>query len=525
MPRHLTLTACIVLGLAALLRGDKIQLNDGTTIEGTVVKLGDGYWVKTPDGQTRTIPADQVKSVTKAAGTTEPAKTPGTAGGSADYAATRRKADAVTDPLAAVALWQKYLDSKPPEKDATLAKAELAKWQKMADEGAEKILGKWVSGDARKEIVARSMKLLDEAHEAMRTRQTILAIKKLEDSNKIYPNFETTFMLGWIHLKSLKAPDAIRCFEQALRLEPENVGAMNNLGVALVDKGETARGIDMIYKAAQLRDSKELTQNLVNAIASIPPAHRGNATYKPAVEAAQLLASRYGINGPSQSFWLLPPSEKRESSPDKAPPGALLGSGTGFVITEDGLILTNRHVVERGSTFLVVFPGGVRRSAEIVKIDTQQDLALLRVKSDDKLAVALISAQPKPNEGAQCFVLGYPLLDRMGSSIKITQGIVSGGAPRDAGADVVTDAKVNPGNSGGPMVDSKGMVIGIVTLKTYSSESEDSYGMAISAGLIRKFLEANNVKLPEGKPSADAMNAEQVAAKLKPATVCILSVR
>ena len=70
--------------------------------------------------------------------------------------------------------------------------------------------------------------------------------------------------------------------------------------------------------------------------------------------------------------------------------------------------------------------------------------------------------------------MGFPLIDRMGASIKVTQGIVSGTGRSDAGADVVIDAKVNPGNSGGPLLDKFGRVIGIITMKTPPGSSYPS---------------------------------------------------
>jgi S1-C subfamily serine protease len=299
-----------------------------------------------------------------------------------------------------------------------------------------------------------------------------------------------------------------------------------------VHNDEYIKGIECIYKAVKARDSKELAQNLVNAIAYAPERMRGHQSIKGAEDAARLLAGRYGIGGPTAGFAILPPTRGGpKASSDgtggsRGPTEAALSSGTGFIIADDGLILTNRHVVgNEKAELMVLLPGGEQKAAEIVKIDAEQDLALIRVKVDKKLPVAYLSAIDLPGEGAQCFVLGYPLMDRMGSNIKITQGIVSGLQVHLKEADIVTDAKVNPGNSGGPMINGQGHVMGIVTLKTFASVIEDSYGMAISTGRIRKFLKANDVKLPAAPVVAGAapMTAEQVAAKLKPATVCILS--
>src|SRR5205807_2518203 len=125
--------------------------------------------------------------------------------------------------------------------------------------------------------------------------------------------------------------------------------------------------------------------------------------------------------------------------------------------------------------------------------------------------------------GASCFVLGFPLIDRMGASIKVTQGIVSGTGREGAAADIVVDAKVNPGNSGGPLLDKYGCVIGIITLKTRSGTFEDSYGLAISTPHITEFLQKNHVTMPTAAAPTTVLSAEEVVAKVKPATACILA--
>jgi S1-C subfamily serine protease len=202
-----------------------------------------------------------------------------------------------------------------------------------------------------------------------------------------------------------------------------------------------------------------------------------------------------------------------------------MSSGTGFFIADDGLILTNRHVVQGAKSMLVVMADKKQRSAEVVVIDDDQDLALIRLKPGEKAEktpfVQLASAD-NPGDGAECVVMGFPLLDRLGAAIKITRGIVSSGkGSNTAGADVVTDAKVNPGNSGGPLLNMSGYVIGVVTMKSGNSRFEDSYGLAISAGKVRKFLAKNNVKVTPGTANV-TLSVEDVATAVKPATVCII---
>ncbi|HYE21136.1 MAG TPA: trypsin-like peptidase domain-containing protein, partial [Tepidisphaeraceae bacterium] len=524
-----------------------IILSDGTTIDGTAIQQGDKYWIKGKDGSTRTVPAADVSSITRngvrVGGTGEPPKaapatvakpatgtpaaTPAAGGGGANFQVTKRKADAVTAPLAAVTLWQKFVDENPTSADLAAAQKELDAWQKMATDGAEKINGKRVAGDERKKLLEKATKLTREGWEMMHANQTLQAMRKMEESLRLYPNsFRTNFALGYLNIMGDKNDVALRYLDAALRLNPKSAETLNNIGVAHMRMRHHVDSIGYLQKAAELGDSAPLVQNLVNGLASIPDVARNTPKLRPAVETAQLLASKYGIGGPTGMVTIvgLAPGAEKQSAEEESNRYAV-SSGTGFIIQDDGLIVTNRHVVKGAKTIVVSINGERPKSAEIVVIDEEQDLALVKIKTvKTKLPVIRLAKADAPNDGAECTVLGFPLIDRLGAAIKITRGIVSSGSANNEGADVVIDAKVNPGNSGGPLVDKFGNVIGVVTMKSANSQFEDSYGMAISAGRVRKFLEKNNIKLaPADAPATPAgMSTEEIAAKVKPATVCII---
>src|SRR4051812_34072682 len=140
-----------------------------------------------------------------------------------------------------------------------------------------------------------------------------------------------------------KNPDAIRYFENALRLNPKSPETLNNMGVAYMRQRQFIDGINALYKAADYGDSKPLCQNLVNGIAIIPPIARNTPKMKPAMEAASLLASKYGIGGPNGTLTIVgisPKSEGGGGGDDDIRGG--ISSGTGFFINDAGLILTNR---------------------------------------------------------------------------------------------------------------------------------------------------------------------------------------
>src|SRR6476620_2543449 len=135
-PSAPALAAVLLLLAAVTARADRVTLYDGTVLDGTVIRQGDNYWVKTPDGKRKVIPVADVKSLQKgsvppalkaaAPSSPEPhdAAPAATAGARLDYASTERKASSVDAPLAAVTLWQAFIDSKPNKDELAAAQAE-----------------------------------------------------------------------------------------------------------------------------------------------------------------------------------------------------------------------------------------------------------------------------------------------------------------------------------------------------------------------------------------------------------------
>lgn len=527
-----------LLQVAHTSRADKVTLKDGSVIYGTVIPQGKDYWIKTEAGEKQIVPKESVKSIQKgvrSSGGGKPGnatKTPGATGRRKPVptlATATSRARVVTKPIAAVAIWQEFLDTKPKGDELKQARAEMAKWQKLADSDAERIKGKWVGGPELKAILAKAENLSNEGIELMQNDQTLAAIKKFQESVEIYPNsFRGQFSLGRLMMLQDKTADAQKYFDAALKLNPNCPEVLANLGLLQYRKKQYVKAIQLLHKAAQGRDSEPIVINLCSAIMAAPPRIRSGNAVKPALEAANLLSRKYNIQ-PGQ-FVIVPMHEDDLSVGEGDAIAGAMSSGTGFIIGTDGLVLTNRHVVDKGKTFMVMLNDDTKVSAEVVVMDEDQDLALIRLKNDEgedgvkkEFPTVRFCEADAPADGADCIVMGFPMIDRLGANIKITRGIISSGAARAAGPDVVIDARVNPGNSGGPILDKDGNVMAIVSMKSLSNAMEDSYGLGISAGNIRKFLEKNNVEMEVGDPSPTPLSAEQIAAKVKPATVCILA--
>lgn len=168
----------------------------------------------------------------------------------------------------------------------------------------------------------------------------------------------------------------------------------------------------------------------------------------------------------------------------------VLGSGSGFIVAHGGYVLTNRHVASGPGRLVVRWPGAESPlSAQVVKDDKEHDLALLRVEVPDGNGPhpLRLSAQ-SPGRGASVAAFGFPLGEMVGKGLKLTTGVVSATDEQTQNGMILLDCRVNPGNSGGPLCNPRGEVIGVVSARSLASAEVDSYGMAIPGSVIRKFL-------------------------------------
>ena len=171
------------------------------------------------------------------------------------------------------------------------------------------------------------------------------------------------------------------------------------------------------------------------------------------------------------------------------------GSGSGFIVSANGLILTNNHVVTGASTLSVTLNDGSELPATVVTTDATHDLALIQVKATGLTPVTLGDSSTV-QVGQLAIAIGSPLGTFTDS---VTSGIVSGlnrsitvgdstsNLTEDLSGLIQTDAAINPGNSGGPLLDANGTVVGIVTAA--SSGAEDM-GFAIPINQAKQMISA-----------------------------------
>jgi S1-C subfamily serine protease len=178
-------------------------------------------------------------------------------------------------------------------------------------------------------------------------------------------------------------------------------------------------------------------------------------------------------------------------------------SGTGFFVTETGVIATNAHVARDEESLLAVLPGGVQLEAKVVYIDGDLDIALLKV-AGNKFPYLTLADTAFVQQGESVFAIGNPG-DAM--LFSVTKGIVSAVGKFDSagpGTWIQTDTPINPGNSGGPLLNSRGEVIGINTQKLVK-KNVTNIGFALSAtdllNVLRSFYPAKNLSMQRAAPS------------------------
>ncbi|MCW3034501.1 MAG: hypothetical protein QOK19_698 [Solirubrobacteraceae bacterium] len=196
-----------------------------------------------------------------------------------------------------------------------------------------------------------------------------------------------------------------------------------------------------------------------------------------------------------------------QASPGGESPGARVDSGSGIVVSRSGLIVTNDHVVQGAQSITVSLDGeeGRTRKATVVGENPSLDLAVLRI---DPAGLTLSPLTLASSSSAQVGDAAYAIGNPFGLNWTLTTGIVSAlhreiTAPNGASiTDVIqTDASLNPGNSGGPLIDASGAVIGInsqiasATASVTGTAGSSGVGFAISSATVRSYLTRLGVHL------------------------------
>lgn len=166
-----------------------------------------------------------------------------------------------------------------------------------------------------------------------------------------------------------------------------------------------------------------------------------------------------------------------------------IGTGSGVIVSEDGYVVTNNHVIQNSSDLEVTLNNNTTYKAKVIGTDSKMDIALLKLDTKDKLPYATFGNSDQIKLGEWVLAIGNPY--NLNSTV--TAGIVSAKA-RNLANDglqsfIQTDAAVNPGNSGGALVNTRGELIGINTMISSTTGSYVGYSFAVPSNITRKIIE------------------------------------
>ena len=166
-----------------------------------------------------------------------------------------------------------------------------------------------------------------------------------------------------------------------------------------------------------------------------------------------------------------------------------VGTGSGVIISEDGYIVTNNHVIKDATEIEITLNNKKAYKAKVIGSDSKMDIALLKIDTDEKLAYSTFADSDNVKVGQWVLAVGNPY--NLNSTV--TAGIISAKA-RNLGTNgiqsfIQTDAAVNPGNSGGALVNTNGDLIGINTMISSATGSYVGYSFAVPSNIARKIIQ------------------------------------
>ena len=251
-------------------------------------------------------------------------------------------------------------------------------------------------------------------------------------------------------------------------------------------------------------------------------------TYRDQVLAPDMTSDQIA-EAQSRSSEFVPHNETPNSSSDiSTSPKNPVATGTGFFITDDGYLISNNHVVKDATKVRLVTSGGTV-DAKVIQVDAANDLALL--KADGRFAPLPILSSKSAHLGCTVATIGFPDIGLQGFAPKLAKGEIAGlSGIQDDSRYFQISVPVQPGNSGGALVDERGNVIGIVSAKLDASTAlamsgslPENVNYAVKSSLLLSFLES----VPEVSAKLKAPNTadekfEEVVKSAQAAAVLVL---
>jgi S1-C subfamily serine protease len=351
--------------------------------------------------------------------------------------------------------------------------------------------------------------------------------------------FEAYNNRGNLYMARRDNQRALQEFEAAVKINPRYAIAHNNRGEAFENLNQLENAMAAYNRAIEINpryarayanrgDIWRKQGKRENAIADYRHALSLDPRQSLALAGLKTLgistsASTGPVDRPPQRDPFARPEQVARPAPTQPPPREKSGgsTGTGFFVSSQGHILTNHHVVENCSSISVALNGEISQSARLVTSDSKNDLALLTTTGFKPSAVATMRLGVRLGESI--FVYGFPLAGLLASSGNFTIGSVT--AVAGLGDDTTmlqVSAPVQPGNSGGPVFDQHGNVVGVVVsklnalriAKVTSGDIPQNVNFAIKSLIAMSFLESGNVSA-SATASTTKLEAPQIAERAR----------
>ena len=197
-------------------------------------------------------------------------------------------------------------------------------------------------------------------------------------------------------------------------------------------------------------------------------------------------------------------------------------SGTGFIVSGNGHLITNHHVIN-GCDKVKAHQNGIDYPLTVIATDQVNDLALLKANLNPKTIFPLSDINAHLMQDV--FLAGFPFGKSISSSVKITKGIVSSlSGLRNNYSNMQIDAALQPGNSGGPVIDDKGNVVGVAVAKLNLAKVVEEWGVVpegtnfgVKSSVVRNFMESNGVSAV--KPRRSSISKQKLAKQVTDGTL------